>query len=166
MGHIGAIRHRLGDGKPVRRLLQMALLLHRRINNRYSEGEMLNELGVLEREAGRPDEAAALHRQGLIAISETGDLVGQCASRNLLARAILDQQDVRSAQDLFGRVLLDATRIEHRYEQARALDGIARCLRDSDPAAARSHWVRALSLLRQVESPDAREVERLFAELP
>ncbi|MEV6811511.1 transcriptional regulator, partial [Micromonospora sp. NPDC051296] len=120
---------------------------------------------VMEREAGRPDEAAALHREALIAISDAGDLVGQCASRNLLAHAILDQGDVRSAQDLFGRVLLDATRINHRYEQARALDGIAHCLRDTDPTAARSHWVRALSLLRQIESPDAAEVERSLAEL-
>ena len=165
VGHAGIIRHRMGHAGPARRLLRMALTLHRRVSNRYDEGEVLNELGVMEREAGRPDEAAALHREALIAISDAGDLVGQCASRNLLARAILDQGDVRSAQDLFGRVLLDATRINHRYEQARALDGIARCLRDTDPAAARPHWVRALSLLRQVESPDADEVERSLAEL-
>ncbi len=165
VGHAGIIRHRMGHTGPARRLLRVALTLHRRVSNRYDEGEVLNELGVMEREAGRPDEAAALHRQALIAISDAGDLVGQCGSRNLLARAILDQGDVRSAQDLFGRVLLDATKINHRYEQARALDGIARCLRDTEPVAARSHWVRALSLLRQVESPDADEVERLLAEL-
>ncbi|WBB93031.1 AfsR/SARP family transcriptional regulator [Verrucosispora sp. WMMC514] len=165
IGHVGMVRHRLGHTGPARRLLRTALRLQRAGKNRFDEGEMLNELGVMEREAGRPDEAAALHRQAFIAISEAGDLAGQCASRNLLARAILDQDDVRTAQDLFGRVLVDATRIGHRFEQARALDGLARCLRDSDPAAARSHWVRALALLRQVESPDADEVQRLLAEL-
>ncbi|WP_341717906.1 BTAD domain-containing putative transcriptional regulator [Micromonospora sp. FIMYZ51] len=166
VGHTGIVRHRLGHIGPARRLLRAGLALQREVDSRFNEGEVLNELGVIEREAGRPEEAAALHRQALILISEVGDLVGQCASRNLLARAILDQGDVRSAQDLFGRVLLDATRIEHRYEQARALDGIARCVRDRDPVAARSHWVRALSLLRQVESPDAAEVERQLDELP
>ncbi|TCB99002.1 tetratricopeptide repeat protein [Micromonospora zingiberis] len=165
VGHIGTIRHRMGHTEPARRLLLTALTLQRRGHNRFDEGELLNELGVMEREAGRPDEAAALHREAFVAISEAGDLVGQCGSRSLLARAILDQGDVRSAQDLFGRVLIDATKISHRYEQARALDGLARCLRRTDPAAARSHWVRALSLLEQVESPDAAEVRRLLAEL-
>jgi tetratricopeptide (TPR) repeat protein len=166
LGHIAIVRHRMGHpGPPVRRLLLAALSLHRSLGNRFDEGEMLNELGIMEREAGRPDEAAVLHRQALIAISDAGDLIGQCTSRNLLARAILDQGDVRSAQDLYVRVLLDATKIHHRQEQAWALDGIARCLRDSDPAAARSHWVRALSLLRQVESPDAAVVERELAAL-
>ncbi|RIV32643.1 AfsR/SARP family transcriptional regulator [Micromonospora radicis] len=165
VGHIGVIRHRMGHTGPAGRLLRAALALHGRAGNRYDEGEILNELGVMEREAGRPEEAAGLHRRAFVAMSEAGDLVGQCGSRNLLARALLDQGDVRSAQDLFGRVLIDAMRINHRYEQGRALDGLARCLAATDPAAARSHWVRALSLLRQVESPDAAEVERLLAEL-
>lgn len=96
---------------------------------------------------------------------ESGDWIGQLASRNLLGRAVLDQGDVASALDLHRRVLADATRLAARYEQARALDGIARCLRATDQAAARSHWTRALALFRQVESPDQGEVEELLAEL-
>ncbi|MEV2238958.1 BTAD domain-containing putative transcriptional regulator [Micromonospora sp. NPDC049891] len=165
LGHVGIIRHRMGDIGPARRLLRAALLAHRAGKDRFDEGEMLNELGVMEREAGRTEEAATLHRQAFIAISEAGDLVGQCGSRNLLALAILDQGDVRSAQDLFGRVLLDAARINHRYEQARALDGIARCLRSTDPAAARSHWARALALFQQLDVPEQETVRRLLAEL-
>ncbi|MGC5017458.1 BTAD domain-containing putative transcriptional regulator [Micromonospora sp. DT47] len=165
MGHVGMVRHRMGDLAPARRLLRTALHLKRRMGNRFGEGEVLNEIGVMERNAGRPVQAAALHREALVAISEAGDQIGQCASRNLLARAILDQGDVSSALDLHRRVLADATRLGARYEQARALDGIARCLRDTDPAAARSHWTRALALFRQVESPDQHEVERLLAEL-
>ncbi|MGC5029164.1 BTAD domain-containing putative transcriptional regulator [Micromonospora sp. DT229] len=165
LGHVGIVRHRMGHTEPATRLLRMALLLQRRLRNRFDEGEVLNEIGMMEREAGRPEEAAALHRQAYIAISDGGDLIGECRSRNLLARALLDQGDVRSAQDLFGRVLLDATKINHRYERAHALDGLARCLRDTDPAGARAYWFRALSLLREVESPDAEEIERLLAEL-
>ncbi|MCM0674483.1 tetratricopeptide repeat protein [Micromonospora phytophila] len=164
LGHTGTIRHRMGDLGPARRLLRVALYLKRRNGNRFGEGEVLNEIGVMEREAGRPEDAAALHREALVAISEAGDRIGQCASRNLLARAILDQGDVSSALDLHRRVLQDATRLGARYEQARALDGIARCLRATDPAAARSHWTRALALFRQMESPDQEEVVRLLAE--
>ncbi|WP_446211671.1 BTAD domain-containing putative transcriptional regulator [Micromonospora sp. IBSANI012] len=165
VGHVGMIRHRMGDVAPARRLLRAALQLKRNAGNRFGEGEVLNELAVMERAAGRPEVAAAMHREALVAMMEVGDRIGQCASRNLLARAILDQGDVSSALDLHRRVLTDATRLGARYEQARALDGIARCLRASDPAAARSHWMRALALFRQVESPDQHEVVRLLAEL-
>jgi DNA-binding SARP family transcriptional activator/tetratricopeptide (TPR) repeat protein len=165
MGHLGAIRHRMGDVGPARRLLRAALRLKRRMGNRYGEGEVLNEIGAMERRAGRSEEAAALHRKALIAISETGDRIGQCASRNLLARAILDQGDVSSALDVHRRVLHDATKLNARYEQARALDGIARCLRTTDPKAARTHATRALALFRQVESPDQHEVAELLTEL-
>ncbi|WP_446217237.1 BTAD domain-containing putative transcriptional regulator [Micromonospora sp. IBHARD004] len=165
LGHLGMIRHRMGHLGPARRLLRAALLLKRKLGNRFGEGEVLNEIGVMERDAGRTEQAADLHRRALVAMTGVGDRVGQCASRNLLARAILAQGDVSSALDLHRRVLADATRLGARYEQARALDGIARCLRDTDPAAARSHWTRALALFRQVESPDGEEVVRLLAEL-
>ena len=62
-------------------------------------------------------------------------------------------------------MLVDASRLGARYEKARALEGIARCVRDTDPTAARAHLEQALALFRQVESPDQHEVERLLTEL-
>ncbi|SCL20842.1 DNA-binding transcriptional activator of the SARP family [Micromonospora nigra] len=165
LGHTGAARRRMGDLVPARRLLRAALRRHHALGNRFNEGEVLNELGVIERESGRPEEAAALHREALIAITEAGDRVGQCASRNLLARSLLELGDMPSALDLFRRVLRDTTKINHRYEQARALDGIARCLRPTEPVAARSHWTRALALFEQLDVPDRLEVRRLLVEL-
>ncbi len=137
----------------------------RRVGNSYGEGEVLNEFGVLAREAGRLGEAARLHREALIAINRSGDRVGACASRNLLARAIAEQGDGPSALDLFRRVLQDAQKINHRYEQARALDGMARCLRSTDASAARAHWTQALALFDQVDVPERHEVRRLLTEL-
>ncbi|MGC4747724.1 BTAD domain-containing putative transcriptional regulator [Micromonospora sp. DT201] len=164
-GHLGMIRHRMGDAVPARRLLRVALRFKQQVGTRIGEGEVLNEIGTMEREAGRPERAADLHRAALVAMTEVGDRIAQCSSRNLLARAILDQGDVTSALDLHRRVLADASRLDARYEQARALLGLARCLRPTDPAAARAHLTRALFLSRQVESPDEHEVERLLAEL-
>ena len=165
ISHLGAIRARLGDRSGAQRFLRLALHFQRQRRERFGEGEVLNELGIMERDAGRAEQAAVLHREALLAMTDVGDRIAQCASRNLLARAILDQGDASSALDLHRRVLQDATRLGARYEQARALDGIARCLRDSDPVAARSHWTRALALLRQVESPEQDEVARQLAEL-
>ncbi|WP_053655042.1 BTAD domain-containing putative transcriptional regulator [Micromonospora sp. NRRL B-16802] len=165
LGHLGMIRHRMGDVEPARRLLRHALRLRRQEGARAGEGEVLNEIAMMEREAGRPERAADLHRKALVAMTEAGDRIEQCTSRNLLARAIRAQGDATSALDLYRRVLADATGLGARYEQAQALAGIARCVRGTDPAAARTHLLRALALLQQVESPDRHEVERLLAEL-
>ncbi|WP_405429212.1 BTAD domain-containing putative transcriptional regulator [Micromonospora sp. NBC_00617] len=165
LGHLGMLRHRMGDVGPAGRLLRAALHIKRQVGARFGEGEVLNEIGMMECEAGRPERAADLHRAALVAMTEAGDRIAQCGSRSLLARAILEQGDVTSALDLYRRVLADATQIGARYEQGRALEGIGRCLRTTDPSAARAHLTRALSLFRQVESPDRHEVERLLAEL-
>lgn len=165
IGHLGVVRARLGGRQGALRFLRLALHFKRQESSRFGEGELLNEIGVLEREACRPVQAAVLHREALVAMTEVGDPIGQYASRNLLASALRDQGDVSSALDLHRRVLTDATRLGARYEQARALDGIARCLRDTERAAARSHWTRALALFRQVESPEGEEVARLLAEV-
>ncbi|WP_433264863.1 BTAD domain-containing putative transcriptional regulator [Micromonospora vinacea] len=165
IGHLAMVRHRMGDLGPARRLLRTALHLKRLGGNRFGEGEVLNEIAVMERVAGQPDRAAALHREALVAMVDAGDRIGQCGSRNLLARAILEQGDVASALDLHRRVLADASLLGARYEKARALEGIARCVRATDPAAARAHLEQALALFRQIESPDQHEVERLLTEL-
>ncbi|MFC3503135.1 BTAD domain-containing putative transcriptional regulator [Micromonospora krabiensis] len=165
LGHIGIARARLGHGEPALRRLRAALAIKRRLGNRYGVGELLNELGDLERLAGNPEAAIDLHREALVAMTEAGDHGGQCTTRNLLARALRDAGDPGAALDLHRRVLADAVRLESRREQAVALDGIARCLRPSDPAAARTHWTRALALFRQVEAPERHEVERLLADL-
>ncbi|MBG6069147.1 AfsR/SARP family transcriptional regulator [Micromonospora ureilytica] len=165
LGHLGMIRHRMGDVVPAERLLRVALRVKREVGTRFGEGEVLNEIGMMEREAGRPERAADLHRAALVAMTEAGDRIGQCGSRNLLARAILDQGDVSSALDLHRRVLVDATGLGSLHEQGRALEGIARCLLATDPAAARAHLTRALALFRQIESPEQHEVERLLTEL-
>ncbi|MFG1675592.1 BTAD domain-containing putative transcriptional regulator [Micromonospora sp. NPDC049282] len=165
VAHTGMIRHRMGHLEPARRLLRVALRLKRAHVGRHGEAEVLNEMGVFERRAGRPERAAELHREALVVMIDSGDRIGQCTSRNLLAAALLDQGDHASALDLHRRVLADATRLGARHEQAHALDGMARCLRDSDPRTARTYASRALILFRQVEAPGEAATAELLAEL-
>ncbi|MGC4895007.1 BTAD domain-containing putative transcriptional regulator [Micromonospora sp. DT31] len=165
VGHLGMVRHRRGEHAPARRLLAAGLRLKREIGNRFGEGELLNELGMMECAEGRPEAAAERHREALVAMNDAEDLIGQCHSRNLLARAVLEQGDVTGALDLFRGVLADATRLSARYEQAQALDGLARCLRHTDLAQARRYASRAVTLFHQVESPNERESAALLAEL-
>jgi hypothetical protein len=62
-------------------------------------------------------------------------------------------------------VLLEAKKIKLKYERARALDGIAACLRSTDLDEARRHWLRALVLYREMGVPERAEVERELAGL-
>ncbi|MEG3636181.1 AfsR/SARP family transcriptional regulator [Micromonospora palythoicola] len=163
LGQVGAVRYRMGDLAPARRLLRTSLRLHRLTGNRINESEVLNDLGRIEREAGRPESAARLHREALTLVTQAGDRMGQFTSQNLLARALLEQGDVRSARNLFHRVLEDATGVDFRHQQAQALDGIARCRCATDPAEARSHWIRALALFRQLDVPEQYEVQESLA---
>ncbi|WP_460917054.1 hypothetical protein [Plantactinospora veratri] len=109
--------------------------------------------------------AVQRHREALAAMRDAGDRAGECAARNLLGRALLDLGDTAAALDLHRQALLGATKIQLPYEQARALDGLACCLRESDAAAARSYWTRALALLVQIDSPDQHDVRRRLGEL-
>jgi tetratricopeptide (TPR) repeat protein len=55
-------------------------------------------------------------------------------------------------------------RIRDRYEQARALDGIARAYRDlDDPDQARQHWRQALEIFADLDAPEAAEVRARLA---
>jgi DNA-binding SARP family transcriptional activator/tetratricopeptide (TPR) repeat protein len=166
MGHIGAVLSRLGRYDAAMRRLRLALHFKRISGNRYGEGEVLNDIGRTERAQGNPESAAGRHREALVAMVEGRDRGGECASRNLLGRALLDLGDTAAAVELHGRALADATKIESRCEQARALDGLAACVRETDPDAARAYWTRALALLEQIESPDRHEVRARLAEPP
>jgi DNA-binding SARP family transcriptional activator/tetratricopeptide (TPR) repeat protein len=165
IGHIGAVLARLGRYDAALRRLRLALHFKRITGNRFGEGEVLNEFGVIERTLGNPESAVARHREALLAMVDGRDRAGECASRNLLGRALLDLGNTAAAVELHRRALADATKIESRYEQARALDGLAACVRETDRDAARSYWTRALALLEQIESPDRHDVRARLAEL-
>jgi hypothetical protein len=57
------------------------------------------------------------------------------------------------------------TKIRHKYGQAKALDGIAACIRETDPESARRHWLRALRLYEELDVPERHDVERQLATL-
>ncbi|MFD0821370.1 ATP-binding protein, partial [Micromonospora zhanjiangensis] len=165
IGHIGAVLSQQGRYEPALRRLRLALYLKRTTGNRVGEGEVLNDIGFVERALGDPESAVARHREALAAIVDGRDRTGECASRNLLGRALLDLGDIAAAVESHRRALADATKIKSRYEQARALDGLAACARATDPEQARAYWQRALALLEQIESPDRHEVRARLADL-
>ncbi|ROT28080.1 BTAD domain-containing putative transcriptional regulator [Micromonospora sp. HM5-17] len=165
LGGIGAVYGRMGAYDAALSRMYAALRVLRTLRNHFAEGDLLNEIGAVERACGRPAEAAARHRAALAAMRDAGDRGGECTARNLLGRDLRDLGEVGAALELHHQALHAATRIQCLPEQARALDGIAACLRPTDPAAARSYWTRALALYVQAESPEQHEVRRRLQEL-
>jgi DNA-binding SARP family transcriptional activator/tetratricopeptide (TPR) repeat protein len=166
LGNLGAAHARLGQHRPALRLLRIALRLRRHTHNRWDEAETLNELGGIYRTFGRFDEAVAHHRLALTIVRESGFRQEECAVCNEFGRTLREAGDVTGALELHQRALTVATKIRHRYNIARALDGIAACLRETDPASACQHWLQALELYRELEVPERHEVERQLAALP
>lgn len=165
LAHVAMARARLGQPHAALRLLIAALKGRKRAKDGYGEAETLNELGVVCRKVGRVDAAAAHHRQALAMMRERGYRQGECVVYNDFARTLWESRDVVGALELYRRALEGATKLHHKYNESRALDGIAACLRDTDPESARRHWVRALQLYRELDVPERHEVERHLAEL-
>lgn len=165
LGNLGAVYGRLQAHDAALRRLRLALRLLRAAGNRLAEGEVLNEIGMVERARGRPAVAADRHREALDAMRDAADRAGECTARNRLGQALLDLGRTDEALEAHRQALLAATRIQYLYEQARALDGIAACLRSTDPAGARSYWTRALALYAQIGSPEQHDVRARLAGL-
>lgn len=163
LGNLGTARARLGQLRPALRLLLAALKARRRDDDRYAEAETLNELGAVYRALGDIDQAVAHHRHALTIVREAGFRQGECAVYNEFGRTLGVTGDTAAALELHQRALAVATKIQNKYGHARALDGIAACLRETDPESARRHWLRALELYRELDVPERHDVERHLA---
>lgn len=160
IANLGIARARLGRYRQAHRLFTAAVAVRCRFDDRYNESDALNELGVLYREMGDLPKAIAYHRQALALVREVGYLAGECAVQNELGRTLRTAGDLAGALECHQRALADATRIQGRYHQARALEGIAACLRDTEPEQARRHQQQAQAIYRQLALSRHRRVER------
>lgn len=129
------------------------------------EAETLNELAIIDRVRGDYASAVARHRQALSLAREAGFQQIECAAYRELGRTMHAAGDPTAALELHRHSLETSRRIGYRYGQARTLAGMAECLRDSDPVAARQHWQQALHLLRELDHPEQYEMERQLAAL-
>jgi DNA-binding SARP family transcriptional activator len=165
LGHIGIVRLRQGEARVAIRLFIAALRLKRRIGGRDGEGEILSELGNAYRALGDHHRAIAWHVEAVTLVEATGDRPVAGMARNDYGRTLLEAGDLDGALEQHRSALAIALKIKMKYEQARALDGIAACLRDTDPEEARRHWQQALALYTEMGTPEQHEVTRWLAAL-
>jgi DNA-binding SARP family transcriptional activator/tetratricopeptide (TPR) repeat protein len=165
LGHIGAVRTRMGDPREAVRLINASLALKERIGVRLGVAESTNDLANAHRELGHLAEAERLHRAALRRSTAVGQRSMDVATMNDLGQTLVRAGRSGEAVDMHEQALALATSLGNPYEQGRALAGIAACRVDDDPAEARRHWERALVLFRRIEVPERHEVERHLAAL-
>lgn len=163
--NVGAIRARLGDLQPATCLLRAARRACQRVNDRIAEAEAITELGTIDRMLGNHERAVAQYQEALSLLREANLQQRECVVYNELGRTWLAAGDATAALELHQRALQNSQRIRYPAGEARALDGIATCLRDSNPGAASQHWRRALALYQQLDLPERTEVESELAKM-
>ncbi|WFF04185.1 BTAD domain-containing putative transcriptional regulator [Micromonospora sp. WMMD964] len=165
LSHIGGVRVRMGDLLQAVRILLASLALRERTGHRYAEAEVRNDLGIAYRGLGRLAEAQQEHEMARKLATGSGERHVEAAALNELGRTLLAQERGGEAAELYEEALRLATRIEHPYEQGRALAGLAEHFAGVDPAEARRHWERALAIFRRMGVPERVDAERRLAEL-
>jgi tetratricopeptide (TPR) repeat protein len=126
-----------------------ALTLFRDIGYRVGEASGLHELGELYRRTGRTEDAISTMRQAIEIAREVGEAEIHTSTLIDLGKA-LGAEEPDAAEDAYREGLAIAERTGDRYEQARALDGLADLTGDA------RYRQEALALFTELGVPEAR----------
>jgi tetratricopeptide (TPR) repeat protein len=143
-----------------------ALELMRQAKDRQGEAAALGNIANVLRHLGRAGEALDHHHECLDILREVGDRNSESDVLNDVGETYLAIGRLAEAVSSHRSALAIAEQVQARREQARAHDGIARCLRDDDPDRAAEHWRLALDLYHRIGAPEADEVTKELAGLP
>ncbi|MFY1573668.1 AfsR/SARP family transcriptional regulator [Verrucosispora sp. WMMD703] len=165
LSHIAAVRTRKGEHVQALRLLRSAMILYAETGHRYGEADARNVMGVAYRGVGRLAEARRQHELALELTGHSAERQAECTALNEFGLTLAADGDIDGALRAHRRALDLAVRIDNRYEQARALAGLAEHLLSVDPTEARRHLERALVLIVATGAPERFEIERRLAAL-
>jgi tetratricopeptide (TPR) repeat protein len=165
LGDLGAVHLRLGHSTVAVALLKRAGQLKPEVGNRYGAAETMSDLGSAYRGLGRYAEALSCQRQALALMRTVGDLAGECQILNDLGVTLTAVGEPAEARELHLLALRLAEGVGHRYQQARAHDGVAATWAVLDPVRAAEHWTIGLRLFAELGVPERTDVERRLADL-
>uniref|UniRef100_A0AAU2K0J4 Tetratricopeptide repeat protein n=1 Tax=Streptomyces sp. NBC_00049 TaxID=2903617 RepID=A0AAU2K0J4_9ACTN len=160
---IGAAEGKLGRHDEGHRHLQEALVAARQLSDPAIEAKALVELAELDRTRGRTDDALASLGQAFDLLRAVTQPESSSLAHVVAGAVHLDRGEPALALDHQSKALELAAAIDHRCNQAFALDGIGRALAAlgrADEAAA--HWRRALDLFTRMGLPAADTVGKLL----
>ena len=165
LGNLGATYSLLGRHAEALAQLERALVNCRRTADRGGEGSALGTIGTVHQRLRQYSEALDYLHRALAISRETGDRGLETETLSTLGETLHDMRETRSALARFRAALGLASQADDRFEQARALDGIARVLATAGRhGQAREHWQRALAIFAELGVPEAGRVRASLAE--
>jgi len=162
---LGVLRRLTGDHAGAMQALLAALALYQDLGNRRGQAETLQELGATRRLAGSAAEAAEDLTRAHAIFQALGSRGGQAEVLNYVGDLLLDNQDPQ-APDRFRAALRLAREVRNPLEEARALEGLARCaLRQHDATEAIPQLHAALEIYQRLGAPEAAAAAAMLTSL-
>lgn len=165
MNNLGRAHACLGDYSTADSLFRRALSTYEEIGNRIGQAEAMGNLGWVEHLQGNHDTAADLLHQALTIFRTIPYSSGEeTETLNRIGAVAADLGDMEQALSTFERALGSARRGRNRIEQARALEGLARCVvQYEDGAVADGLRAQAMDIYSELGAAEARPAVRLVA---
>lgn len=127
------------------------------VGDLWSVAHGLDNIGNAYRLLGQYDEAIDHHQRALAVMRDVGSRRGENDLLNDLGETFYAAGRARDALGCHRQALVIAHETYDRYQEARAYDGIAHALRDTDPEAARDHWRHAVEIYTDLGASEAKE---------
>jgi tetratricopeptide (TPR) repeat protein len=137
----------------------------RRIGDRRGEGNALGSLGIAYGDLGETRKAIEHYEQQLLIAREIGDRRGEGAALGNLGLDYANLGETRKAIEHYEQQLLIVREIGDRRGEGNALANLGLAVKDSDPEAARVHWLAALAIYKSIEDPNAARVSQWLGDL-
>ncbi|HEV2636557.1 MAG TPA: BTAD domain-containing putative transcriptional regulator [Actinocrinis sp.] len=156
LGDLSRVLLVMGDPAAAADRATSALGLFQRRNDRHGEANALQDLGRARHAAGEHRAAQDLLRRSLAAFQEVGDRQGEAEVGNSLGALAADTAGPDQALVHFRQALELARAVRSPLDEARALDGIARCDdRLGKHPSAVAHLDQALAVYRRIGAAEA-----------
>jgi tetratricopeptide (TPR) repeat protein len=164
MSNIGSIQTRLERYDEALASHRQARVIARELGDRWREGTALSSIGTVYRHLGQYEAAVAYHTEALLLLREVAHPGAQSEVANDLAETHRAAGDRAMAFHHHDEAVKLARRAGERRQEARALDGQAHLYRSGgEPAAAIEFWRQALVIYRDLDLPEADEVQAHLA---
>ena len=148
-------------------LYQQSLELKESIGNVQGKAATLHEIARIKANQGQVTEAIALYQQSLELNEQIGDVQGKAATLHCIAMIKANQGQVTEAIALYQQSIDIERQIGHLAGLPPTLEQLAMLLitQNGDFQTAIEYLEEALSIRRQLNSPDADSIEQLLGQI-
>ncbi len=164
--HLGRVRFATGDNAGATELLERALATFQEHGLRYGELNTLHDLGLARHAAGDFAAASDLFERARTFNRDSGDRQGEAEILTSMAALAVDTAGPREGLVLYREAQQLARQADSPLDEARALEGAARCTAHTgERDTALTDLRRAVALYRRLGAPETQRAAAYLATL-